>query len=294
MNQGLSILIPTYNDICTKQVERIVDLLKCHPNINYEVLVADDCSPNRQYIAVNSSIKKYALCQYIQLNKNKGRAAIRNFLAEIAQYDLLLYLDCGVIIDDDSFFDNYLRYTDSTTSVVCGGVKPQPPHGNASQSLRYIYEKKYCETHPASVRNATPYLSFRTTNFLIKKKVMQQIRIDEHFTGFGYEDVDFGRRLEKAHISILHIDNPVSYYEYENNETYLNKIEESLRTLHIHRKTLRHYSLLLTVLHHFRVVVPLIRLYHQLAKKWEKRKLTGTHPSLFILKLYKLGYLSSL
>lgn len=294
MNRGLSILIPTYNDICTKQVERIVSLLGRLPDIDYEVVVADDCSPDRQCVAANSQISAYGRCRYIRLDKNRGRAAIRNYLARTAKYDWLLYLDCGVIVDDEDFFANYLRHCGRQTDVVCGGVKPQPPRGNSRESLRYNYEKRHFDTHPAEVRARQPYLSFRTTNFLIRKEVMVRTGIDEDFRTFGYEDVDFGRRLQAAHAGILHIDNPVSYYEYEDNATYLRKIEESLRTLSAHRDTLRRYSPLLTTLHRLRPILPLIRLFHRLAQEWERRNLTGRHPSLWVLRLYKMGYFLSL
>jgi hypothetical protein len=41
---------------------------------------------------------------------------------------------------------------------------------------------------------------------------------------------------------------------------------------------------------HLPIILSLIRCWHKLFGKWERKNLCGSHPSLRLFKLYKLGY----
>jgi hypothetical protein len=70
------------------------------------------------------------------------------------------------------------------------------------------------------------------------------------------------------------------------------KTEEGLQTLHQFRNDLRGYSRLLTLVSgiHIPLILSLIRLWHRLFGKAERRNLCSSHPSLLVFKLYRLGY----
>ena len=80
--------------------------------------------------------------------------------------------------------------------------------------------------------------------------------------------------------------------EFEENLVYLRKIEEALRTLHAFEGELNDYSPLLharNILRKFHLLGA-FRKFHALCKGWELMNLCSNMPSLFIFKLYKLGY----
>ena len=108
---------------------------------------------------------------------------------------------------------------------------------------------------------------------------------------YGYEDVLFGKTLEEAGASILHIDNPIGYHTLESNQLYINKVEESLHTLFAYREELEGYSPLLDgveMLRRKHLLGVARQLYSPLATLI-RRNLTGKNPSLLLLKVFKVG-----
>jgi hypothetical protein len=125
---------------------------------------------------------------------------------------------------------------------------------------------------------------------------MLQYPFDERFRHYGYEDVLLGKVLRQHHVPIMHIDNPVGFCIFESNPDFVSKTEEGLRTLYQFRSDLRGYSRLLTFISgiHISLILTLIRLWHRMFGATERRNLCGSRPSLFIFKLYRLGYFLSL
>ena len=84
--KDLSILIPTYNDLCVKLVGDLKQQVEA-AGIVYEILVGDDGSTDLSVMAENKEIVQWEHCQYLIQSQNIGRAAIRNLLAREAHYD---------------------------------------------------------------------------------------------------------------------------------------------------------------------------------------------------------------
>ena len=285
----ISILIPTYNSICVELVRSLqqqAELLA----IDYEIIVADDGSTAQDCLQANRTIRKLPHCQFMEREQNAGRAAIRNFLAQQAQYEWLLLIDCDMVVCRKDFL---MRYAENAhrAQVIDGGVVINRA---TPDNLRARYEKAAEPLHTAEQRQRTPYQHRHTANLLIRRDVLLQHPFDERFRRYGYEDVLLGRQLEEAHVEVLHIDNPLSFEVFESNERFVSKTEEGLRTLHQFQQELRGYSNLLTVAEKLRPIAPLVRLWHTINKRWERRLLTGSHPSLKIFSLYRLGYFMSL
>lgn len=295
MKTSLSILLPIYNGDCVAFVEELsseAHLLATEVGLCYEIIVADDGSTDKLMQQRNEAINALPHCRYVLRGQNTGRAAIRNFLAQTAQYDWLLFLDSDMLTISDSFLLAYLERPESEL-VVDGGVctyadSRQRFPGN----LRCLYECAATQHFDVRQRQQDPYHDFHTANFLISRSVMLRHPFDERFRRYGYEDVLMGKQLKKAGIAITHIDNPVVFKSFESNEHFIDKTEEGLRTLHQFRQELRGYSRLLTFVEgiHLKPVRTLIRLWHRLVGPLERRSLCGSHPSLRLFKLYKLGY----
>ena len=286
--RSLSVLIPAYNCNCLPLVEQLLPLLQSDVNA-YEVIVSDDATTNPEIIKANEAINQLPGCRYILKTENAGSAANRNYLGAISQYPLLLFLDCDISIPDRSFLKQYL--STPMDGVVNGGISIIDDV-QLHQNLRYRYEKAEIPSHTAVMRQANRYQHFRSTNFMITRSAFEKCPFDERFTRSGYEDVLYGKMLKQQHINVVHIDNPVLMTKFENNPDYVMKIERSLRTLHTFRNELRGYSRLLTLVSgiHLSIVRNLIRLWHQVFKKAERRNLCGSRPSLWVFKLYRLGY----
>lgn len=278
----LSILIPTFNDPCSTLVRNLHQQAEAL-GMTYEILVADDGSTQEKVLEENRSINALPHCQLIERGVNAGRASIRNFLAQQARYAWLLFIDSDMVVCRNDYLRKYASCEETPIvdgGVVIGACKP----GN----LRSLYEKAAESQHTPEERQLSPYRDFHTANFMIKRTLMLQQPFDERFKSYGYEDVLFGKAMEKASVPILHIDNPMSFEIFEENEHFVSKTEEGLRTLYEFRNELQGYSRLLdriqTLPH-----TP-IRCWHQLFGAIERRHLTSRHPSLWVFNLYKIGY----
>ena len=287
----ISVLIPTYNHVCVSLVEQLQPLLEAAA-IPYEIIVADDGSSLASAIETNRKIASLPHCQYIVREKNTGRAAIRNFLAQQATYSYLLYIDSDMTVIDAQYIQRYLKSDGDT--VIDGGVAISDAPDNTN--LRWLYEKAEEPHHTAPERQKSPYQHLHTANLLVRRDLMLAHPFDERFRHYGYEDVLLGKTLRQHHIPIVHIDNPLGFCTFETNPEFVAKTEEGLRTLHQFRDDLRGYSRLLTLVSgiHIPLILSLIRLWHRLFKNAERRNLCSSRPSLVLFKLYRLGYFLSL
>lgn len=287
MKKELSILIPIYNSDCRGLVSELCRQAEAIDGLQYEIRVADDGSSNAQCIMLNAQLSSLKNVHYIRREQNVGRAAIRNFLANEARYEWLLFIDGDMAIPSLHFIERWLEC--EATDVAYGGYIVG--EGERS-SLRFIYEKQCEPIHRAAERCKRPFMHFHTCNVLIRRELMLKYPFDERFRHYGYEDVFFGKQLRKAGFQIMHTENPVGFFDFEDNAHFVSKTEEGLRTLAEFHDELRGYSQMITFVEgiHIAAVRWAIRLWHKLFGSMERKKLCGQKPSLKLFKLYKLGY----
>ena len=300
----LSILLPSYNNVCVSLVQvlqRQADALrgKLDKPFRYEIIVADDCSTDAACIDANRVIGDMLHCRYLRMEQNVGRAQIRNVLISESRGDYVLLIDSDLFLCDD----NYLyKYATSTADVVYGGtriggkgfamVDDEANTENLKGNLRYIYEKKAEPSHRAAFRQLRPNQEISVCNLYARRDIMEAHPFDSRFKAYGYEDVLFGKRLAESGIEVTHIDNPVLINEFEPNSVFVKKTEEAILTLCRFEQDLEGYSNLKTKVSTLGRYIPLslFRLWHRIMKNKEKRNLTGSKPSLLLFKLYKLGF----
>ncbi len=288
----LSILIPTYNYDCLGLVE---ELHRQAQTLSFptEILVADDAS-KEEMMRNNRKINKLSNCMFIELKENVGRAKIRNFLSEKAQYNLLLFIDSDAGLISKRFLNDYVLAIQNF-DVVCGGLLYDRPIPSTTFSLRYYYGISK-EERSAKERNLHPYAQFSSFNFLIKKTIFQKILFDESFSGYGHEDTAFGIELEKLGVKIKHINNPLYHLGLEKNEDFLRKTETSIENLYKFSYKLEGHVRLLQSYNQVKryKLLKLISFIFKITRKTMKKDLLGSNPSMKIFSFYKLGYLCTI
>ncbi|MBI2257889.1 MAG: glycosyltransferase [Flavobacteriia bacterium] len=221
----LSICIPVFNFDITSLIEELNKQIKTLET-NIEIIIIDDGS---EFFKETNQI----ICQkhnYIELTKNIGRAKIRNLFLKYALYDYLLFLDCDSKIISSLFLKLYIDNINQQTNVVCGGRNYNPIKPKRNKLLRWKYGIQR-ESKDVLERGKSPYLSFMTNNFLVKKNILQKYPFDERIKQYGHEDTLFGLELLKNNISVLHINNPIENGEIEDNQLYIKKTKESITSL---------------------------------------------------------------
>ncbi len=336
--EGLSILIPLYNQVgvalamvLSKQVEQCAkeekkknegnDNAESTISLGFEIIFADDGSADIAARQRNAIIAQLPYCQYIERPKNTGRSAIRNFLAQTAHYNHLIFLDGDVAIERPDFVRTYLTHRNDadviigtlhfsrmqmncdTTEEIIGQTKEAKEETKVSSepmlyddNLKYRYEQQFLAKHPIKKRMEQPYASFRTTNFMVSRDLMLAYPFDETFHEYGYEDTLFGKQLKEHGATLIHLDNAATIADYEDNATFVAKTEESLRTLAAHAHQLQGYSTLLHTVNRLKGLrlLPLIALAFRLFKGLLHKNLCSNSPSVFLFNVYKLGYFVSL
>ena len=276
------------------------------PNLEYEILVADDGSTDEYTIEENRIINQLDNCRYIERETNVGRAAIRNFLAQQAKHPWLLFIDSNMDVILSEYLSNYLNQIKENNAdfedsihikygVIYGGYqikRDDETKERLKNNLRYIFESRCTQNGDYRERQANPYRDFHTSNFIVQRSIILKYPLDERFYHYGYEDVLWGKTLKDNHILIKHIDNPLEYDHFIGNMSFVSKTEESLRTLYQFREELEGYSKIID--------------YVQRLKRWHlshlcqklfplfslpiKARLTGNKPSILWFNIYKLLY----
>lgn len=285
----LSVLIPTYNDLCTELVMTLQQQAE-KLGTSYEIIVADDGSTSEETVRKNEAcIQSLPCCRFIRREQNAGRAAIRNFLAGEARYDHLVFIDADMTVPHDDYLQRYASHPCET--VIYGGVIIRGDQ-KSRQTLRYRYEKQAEQAHLTAERQLHPYQHFHTANFLVARSIMLAHPFDNRFRHYGYEDVFFGKQLKEHQIAITHIDNPLSFEVFEDDASFISKTEEGLRTLHEFRNELEGYSNMLAIIRRLRPwgILTVIRFWHRLFGNLERQWLTTKKAPLWLFSLYRLGY----
>jgi len=225
----ISVCIPVYNYDVSNLVEQI-HLQIANQDATSEIILIDDAS-DEEFRQKNRIISRDRVT-LIELDKNIGRAGIRNLFLKNTSQPNLLFLDCDTLIPSKEFISAYIEALKNTRDkVICGGTRYSDSKPGSNRILHWNYGRKR-ESQPASKRNIAPNRSFMTANFMIDRNLLKQIRFDERITGYGHEDSLFGFNLSSINQSVFHIDNPLIHTGLNKNREFLDKTDEGLRSLY--------------------------------------------------------------
>lgn len=286
----LSILIPTYNYDVTKLVSNLHQQA-IGLEIEFEIIVMEDGS--ERYTSENQMINALSGCRSIILNNNIGRSAIRNKMAEVAQYPYLLFIDCDAEVSHKDFLQRYISCCTGEV-VLIGGTAYDPELKDPRFSLRLKYGRER-ESNLHYLVNHHSNENFATFNFLISRSIFNTVRFDETISGYGHEDTLFGHHLHEAGYVFQRIDNPLIHRGIDDNKVFLMKTSESVKNLYrlfisgkypflVNESKLLHYFQLIVKYH----LTGLFAVKFLIIKGLLQKNLLGKHPSLRIYDVFKL------
>lgn len=291
----LSILIPTYNENITDLVYELnKQCLECR--INFEILCQDDFST--AFLNENSAINAIENCFYFKTDKNIGRTATRNLLAQKAKYSWILFLDADVEPTDNHFIKNYIAFIDNNNyQLVLGGYQYANELPEPYKMLRYKYGKNF-EEKKATVRNKNPYQYVFSGNMLIQKELFLLSNYNSEGNYYGM-DTYFAYQLFINKVKIKHIDNPIYHLGLDENTVFFEKAMDAVKTRKSLLLNLRNIDEISPILklykdidrYHLRSVTAM---FFRLSKPYLKRRIINKNPSLFCFNLYRLGYICSI
>ena len=206
----LSILIPTYNTDCLSLIQALYgqceELKSKDASFVYEIIVADDCSPNKEVVSTLqkgvSELGTESVRLYV-LSHNLRHAAVRNFLLKEAKGEWILFIDSDAEVMSPLFIDSYWNHRFKSDIIIGGIAHPtQTPPGH---ELRLVYERKYAYKRDVTWRRMHPYAIFSVFNIFARASVIRNYGFDESCREYGYEDYLLGVALEQDGIAILEV-----------------------------------------------------------------------------------------
>ncbi|MFT4076069.1 MAG: glycosyltransferase family A protein [Asticcacaulis sp.] len=220
----LSVLIPFYKE----SPLALLRALKSRTPEALEIILVDDGSAMPEITAeVSAFIDQSPLaCELITCAQNEGRARGRNRLTTAARGDYFLFLDSDMLPDDASFLDRWLAEADGRSTVVFGGFSLiQAPETKAFAIHKAMAGQSDCLS--AAERSQFPEKYVFTSNLLVRRDVFTAEGFDPAFTGWGWEDTEWGMRVA-ARYGVGHIDNTATHMGLDTPQTLARKYEQSV------------------------------------------------------------------
>ena len=223
----LSILIPIH-EFDVREFVKDLSSLSVKLDVPCELICLDDAS-SEKYRSINSSLSQLENVIYRESEVNLGRSAVRNAMAELAQYDNLVFLDCDGKVVRKDYLEKYAAIDEY--DVVYGGRVYQEDRPVEAELNFHWYCGMAREEIPVQIRDKAPHKSFMTNNFMVKKSVYDAIKMDENVKGYGHEDTLFAMDLKRQGFNIQHIDNPIEHIGIEDVDVFLGKSSNAVANL---------------------------------------------------------------
>jgi glycosyltransferase involved in cell wall biosynthesis len=291
----LSILIPIYNHNTYNLVSQLNG--QClNFGIKFEIICQDDAS-NSILNKFNEEINQLLNCSFVSLKENVAHRKNRNLLAEKAKYDWLLFIDGDSKIIQEDFIQKYIDNTKDFQVIYGGRIHPEICPSNA-QKLRWKYGRNI-EDKTALERQKKPFKSLLFNNTLILKSEFNKVKFDAEITLYGHDDTQFSYELSKIKSKINHINNPILHDDIDANKKYLDKTEESLKSLlvlYTSNKISPEFVSILKLYVFFKKtgLIYLVQFGFKMFKNVFRKQILSNKPSLMVFNIYRIGFLCSL
>ena len=222
----LTVAIPTYRHDPSRLVAA---LAQCDRAKDVCLLIYDDGSDDTELTdKLEAALQSWkGPAALIQGRSNLGRSHARNRLISHAKTDWLLFLDADMLPDSKTFLVRYMQAItkQGEPALIAGGFSLNQVHPNAAQAL-HAAQSLESECISATERARDPGRFVFTSNILVHKSVLVNVSFDNGFSGWGWEDVDWGLRVAQAY-PVIHIENTATHLGLDDTETLLAKYGES-------------------------------------------------------------------
>jgi len=207
----ISVVIGTYNQRDTLKIVLDSFAKQTLAAKNFEIIVIDSSSTDGTESAVRSLNLPYQL-NYLRV-ENKGKAFARNQGVKQAQAEIILLTDADMVAAPDLLTQHVIeqeKHGDVSIEGVTYNLKkplelselyPTSPHIEA-----YIKQELKPEQH-------LKWSYFLSGNLSLRKQTFIEAgEFDENFSGYGWEDIELGYRLNKMKIPVLYAPEAINYH----------------------------------------------------------------------------------
>jgi glycosyltransferase involved in cell wall biosynthesis len=193
-----------------------------------EILALDDGGGDKVLVEQVAALVGDMACpaRLIMLTANEGRARGRNRLVDNARARHVLLIDCDMAPDAPDFLARYMALVDEDVAVAFGGFSVDQTEATADQEIHRALQLR-AECLPAKLRRLQPEKYVYTSNLLVRRDVFRVEAFDEGFTGWGWEDVEWGMRVA-AKFEVRQIENTATHLGLDTAAVLASKYEQSV------------------------------------------------------------------
>jgi glycosyltransferase involved in cell wall biosynthesis len=226
-----SVVITTYNraDILRMALEAMYR--QSVQEVDYEVIVVNDGSTDQTSQVVKEFQKKHRNLVYLR-QKNSGQGVARNLGIKKARGEVIVLGQDDIIATHDFLYEHqkfhYLYPEENAAVLGFTAWHPELPVNefmkwmvNGSSILgrfgghQFAYEKLHGKT-------LADYNFFYTSNISLKRSLLLKYPFDPAFSGYGWEDIELGYRLQKeANLKLYYNSWAVAYHYHPMEEKSL-------------------------------------------------------------------------
>lgn len=223
----LSVLTPFFRDD-PRPLLAALDREASGLNGEIEIVLLDDCGGDLDLSQQVATEVGAVMCpvRLVQLSANAGRSGGRNRLAVHARARHLLFLDSDMLPDSPDFLAAYLDLIEREDPAVAVGGFSVEQASRAPAGALHRAMSAGSDCLPAAVRRRAPEKHVFTSNLLVRRDVFEAEAFDEAFSGWGWEDVEWGVRVA-ARYGVSHIDNPATHLGLDPAPMLASKYEQS-------------------------------------------------------------------
>ena len=193
-----------------------------------EIVLLDDgsCSATLLSSVVAAAERTGAPVRIVVWENNRGRAEARNRLITEARGEYVLFLDADMIPDSPRFLHAWLSLIQSQRPFTAfGGLSVANVSPTSETALHHdLFARSDCL--PAHVRQRRGAQAVASANLLVRRDFLRAAPFDEHFTGWGFEDVDWALSAARR-APILHIDNSATHAGLDDVDALMRKSAEA-------------------------------------------------------------------
>lgn len=260
----ISVCVPVYR----YDVSALVDAIAaCKLSALVEVVIYDDGSGDTEMLTGLMSRAGHTslAIRIVAAALNRGRAAARNAAIRHARGEWVLLLDADMMPDGPRFLEKYFDAVEAAKNpaVIVGGYSlASAPRSRETELHRWQAATSECID--AAERSKAPGRYVFSSNVLVHRSVFDACPFDESFAGWGWEDTDWGLRLQKQ-FAIVHIDNTATHLGLDTDKALMGKYAKSGKNFA--RMTIRHPA--------EAEQIPLYRIAHRCRKLPMRKPLTA-------------------
>lgn len=239
----LSVLIPFRDD----DPRALLADLERQAGPEVEIVLIDDASddPMLRPAVRRAVVDGRAAACLIHTAANLGRAEARNRLAASARGRWLLFLDADMRPERPDFLNRWLALIrDEAPAAAFGGFTVEAgPVDPAVAVHRALSRRSDCLS--AAERRARGGRDVFTSNLLVRRETFDAVPFDAAFTGWGWEDVEWGLRAAER-FGLIHVDVPARHLGLEPTARLAAKYEQSVgnfaRLARLHPAAVRRFG----------------------------------------------------